>query len=729
MKKSYDIMKKNQSHSYLIIGAAVVGSALLITLLATVQKIFFGFPLELKGFIAPLFFGAIAGLIAGLLYSRMARLNNQLASRMKLLSTKNVALRESEENLKIILNSMGDAVIATDAQGCVMRMNPMAEKLTGWKIADALGRPLDNVFVIMDELTQSHLESPYQRVLREKDVVEQAGSVLLIAKDDTTNSITDSAAPIFNTDGVITGIVLVFQDVTEKRQAQKAANFSDEHFRNLIEGSIEGILIHRDFKPILVNQAYADIHGYSVAEIMALESILVTIASHDRSRLKEYGEARKRGESAPVQYEYQGLRKNGEIIWLDMRIMLIEWKGAPAIQVTVFDISKRKHAEKEKTKLETQFQQAQKFEAISTLAGGIAHDFNNLLMGIQGNASLMLMYTDNPPAFIEKLKNIEHYVQRGTELTQQLLTLARGTGLEVKTIDLNALISKSAKLFSRTHKEITIHQDLRHDLHKADADHGQIEQVFLNLFVNALHAMPSGGDLYLETNNFYINKETVIPQILPAGHYVRLAVTDTGTGMDQRTLAKIFDPFFTTKSKEDGTGLGLTSVYGIIKKHGGVINVYSEKGEGTTFNIYLPASGKQETDPVEEADNTPIEGGNETILLVDDEDIVITVGGEMLELLGYTVLSARNGQEALDIYKSDKDRIDLVILDVIMPQMGGEEAFEQIIALNPNAAVLLSSGYAMNGKAERIISKGCRGFIQKPFDIRRLSQKVRSILK
>jgi len=729
MKKNYNIMKKNQSQFYLINVAAVIGGVLLLTLLSIIQKTYCGIPLELEGFIAPIFFGAFAGLIIGLLYSRMARLNNRLTSNLKQLSAKNMVLQESEENLRITLNSIGDAVIDTDVEGCVMRMNPMAEKLTGWEIADALGCPLDKVFVIIDELTQSSLESPYQCVLREKDVVEQAESVLLIAKNGTTYPITDSAAPILNTDGVITGIVVVFQDVTEERRAQKAANSIDKNYRNLIEGSIEGILIHKDFKPLLVNKSYAEIHGYSVDEILAMELIFPIFASHERSRLIDYYKARTRGEDAPRQYEYQGVRKNGDIIWLDMRAMLIEWREESVVLTTIFDITKRKRIEKDKAKLETQFQQAQKFEATSTLAGGVAHDFNNLLMGIQGNASLMLMYADIPPAFIEKLKNIEHYVRRGTELTQQLLTLARGTVLEVRPTDLNASINRSAKLFSRTHKEITIHQNMQANLYKADADQGQIEQVFLNLFVNAFHAMPSGGDLYLETKNTYINKESPMPLILPAGHYVRLTVTDTGMGMDRETQAKIFDPFFTTKSKGEGTGLGLTSVYGIIKKHGGVINVYSEKGEGTTFNIYLPASGKLETDETEEIIDDTIEGGKETILLVDDEDIVIIVGGEMLEILGYTVLTAHNGLEALDIYKADQDRIDLVILDIIMPQMGGEETFEQLMAINPNAAVLLSSGYAINGKAERIISKGCRGFIQKPFDIRHLSQKVRATLK
>ncbi len=722
-------MKKTQTQFYLTVCACGCASALVCALVVAITEYFRGIPMEMTGYTAPLFFGALAGLIIGVLYFRMARLNHRLKANLKQLAAKNEALRESEENLRITLNAIGDAVIDTDVQGSVMRMNPTAEQLTGWEAAQAVGYPLDDVFAVVDEQTREPLESISQRVLEAQNIVEYNQGVLLKGKGQTLRPVTISAAPILNTEKEATGMVVVFQDVTKEWRAQRTAESIDKNYRSLIEGSIEGILIHKDFKPLLVNKSYAEIHGYAVEEILAMESIVSIYAEHERARLIHYHDARKKGEDAPTQFEYQAVHKNGGLIWLDMRVTTIKWKDEPAVQTTVFDITQRKRMQADRDKLETQFQQAQKFEATSTLAGGIAHDFNNLLMGVQGNASLMSMHVDLPPRFNEKLKNIEHYVLRGAELTHQLLTLSRGAALEKRPTDLNAAIRRSAKLFSRTHKEITIHQNLHKDLYKVDADQGQIEQVFLNLFVNALHAMPSGGDVYLESQNTYVNGQSVLPSILEAGPYVRLTVTDTGVGMDKETQAKIFDPFFTTKQKGEGTGLGLTSVYGIIKKHGGVINVYSEKGEGTTFNIYLPASLEQEVaETIPDVDDT-IEGGRETILLVDDEDLVITVGEEMLELLGYTVLTARNGEEAVKIYQSNWERINLVILDIIMPQMGGEETFDRLKAINPDVLVLLSSGYAMNGKAERILNKGCCGFIQKPFDIRRLSQKVRATLE
>ncbi len=722
-------MKKTRTQFYLTVGVCGCASALLFTMVVAITEYVRGIPMELIGYAAPLLFGALTGLIICVLYFRMARLNHRLTANLKQLADKNEALRESEENLRITLNAIGDAVIDTDVQGSVMRMNLMAEQLTGWEAAQAVGYPLEDVFAVVDEHTQEPLESISHRVLGARKIVEYTQEVLLQCKDQTTRPVTISAAPILNTSKEVTGMVVVFQDVTKEWRAQKTAESIDKNYRSLIEGSIEGILIHKNFKPLLVNKSYAEIHGYTVDEILAMESIVSIYAEHERARLMHYHDARKKGEYAPSQFEYQAVHKNGDLIWLDMRVTTIKWKEEPAVQTTVFDITERKRMEEDRDKLETQFQQAQKFEATSTLAGGIAHDFNNLLMGVQGNASLMSMYADLPPRFNEKLKNIEHYVQRGAELTHQLLTLSRGAVLEKRPTDLNAAIRRSAKLFARTHKEISIHQNLHNELYKVDADQGQIEQVFLNLFVNALHAMPSGGDIHLESQNTYVDGQSVLPSILESGPYVRLTVTDTGVGMDKKTQAKIFDPFFTTKQKGEGTGLGLTSVYGIIKKHGGVINVYSEKGEGTTFNIYLPASTEQEAvETIPELDDT-IEGGMETILLVDDEDLVITVGEEMLELMGYTVLTARNGGEALEIYKANWGRINLVILDIIMPQMGGEETFAQLKAINPDVLVLLSSGYAMNGKAERILKKGCCGFIQKPFDIRRLAKKVRATLE
>ena len=388
------------------------------------------------------------------------------------------------------------------------------------------------------------------------------------------------------------------------------------------------------------------------------------------------------------------------------------------------EIEERKTAEARRADLETQLLQAQKMEAVGTLAGGIAHDFNNLLMGIQGLSSLMLLDTESATSQYEKLKNIEEYVLSGTDLTKQLLGFARGGKYEVKPTDLNELLIKSSQMFGRTRKEISIFTKLDPELWPVEVDQGQIDQVLLNIYVNAWQAMPSGGSLYLETKNVILDESEL--QSVKPGKYVQVSVADTGVGMDDRTRERIFEPFFTTKEMGRGTGLGLASAYGIIKSHGGLITVQSVKGEGTKFVIHLPASERRP-----EKEKTPINmlrRGHETILLVDDEKMVLYVTVEMLKRLGYKILTAQSGQEALEICKRHKEAIDLIILDMIMPGMSGSETYNLVKNILPDIKVLLSSGYSISGEATEILNRGCQGFIQKPFDVLQLSRKIRDIL-
>ena len=378
-------------------------------------------------------------------------------------------------------------------------------------------------------------------------------------------------------------------------------------------------------------------------------------------------------------------------------------------------------------RLEAQLHQAQKLEAIGTLAGGIAHDFNNVLMSIRGHASLALVYAEDGRPHSEHLKGIEDSVQRGAELTKQLLGFAKGGKYEVKPTDLNELIESSSEMFGRTKKEIRIHRKYQKGIWPVEVDRGQIEQVLLNLYVNAWQAMPGEGDLYLETNNVVFEENHAKPFGVRPGRYVNLSVTDTGVGMDEATQQRIFDPFFTTKEIGRGTGLGLASAYGIIKSHHGIISVYSEKDKGTTFHIHLPASEKKvtgnEKEPAEE-----MLTGTETVLLVDDEDIILDVGKNMLTEMGYKVLTASGGKEALQIYKKHKDEIDLVILDMIMPDMSGGRVYDKMKENKPKVKALLASGYSITGHATEILKRGCDGFIQKPFDMKQLSAKIRTIL-
>ena len=387
--------------------------------------------------------------------------------------------------------------------------------------------------------------------------------------------------------------------------------------------------------------------------------------------------------------------------------------------ITSIDITAQK-------RLEAQFQQAQKIEAIGTLAGGIAHDFNNLLMAVLGNTSLILHDVGPDHPHYERLKNIEEQVRTGAALTKQLLGYARQGQYERQCINLNALVKETAYAFGRTRKDTALHQELADGLYEIDGDKGQIEQVLLNLYVNATEAMPGGGSLFLKTMNLSHEDVTGKLHDPQPGDYVLLTVADTGIGMDRETQERIFDPFFTTKELGRGTGLGLASAYGVVKSHGGHIEVASKKGRGTTFSIYLPATTKRGETAIGASEQTTIKSG--TILLVDDEKMILDIGGKVLNRLGYHVLRAAGGKEALQVYKEHKDKIDLVILDMKMPDMGGSEVYDRIKGMDPGVRVLLASGYSTDSHVRELLGRGCDGFIEKPYSREELSKTIRAIL-
>jgi CheY-like chemotaxis protein len=339
----------------------------------------------------------------------------------------------------------------------------------------------------------------------------------------------------------------------------------------------------------------------------------------------------------------------------------------------------------------------------------------------------MLMDADFSYSHYEQLEEIEDIVKSGADLTRQLLGFARKGKYEVKPVNLNLLIERNSQMFGRTKREIKIHTKYQKNPWTVDADAAQIEQVLLNLFVNAWQAMPGGGQLYLQTQNVNLNEAYVRAHDVDPGRYVRISIADTGTGMDRATQERIFDPFFTTKAMGRGTGLGLASAYGIIRNHGGIINLNSKLGEGTTFNIFLPASKKEI--PEEKTITERFSMGTETILLVDDEDVVVDIGKKTLEKMGYNVLTARNGKEAIELYKHNQAEIDIVVLDMVMPEMGGGEVYDVLKEINPNAKVILSSGYSVEGEATEILERGCNGFVQKPFKPGVLTEKIREILR
>ena len=517
--------------------------------------------------------------------------------------------------------------------------------------------------------------------------------------------------------------------VNKRKAADDALRESQEKYRTILESVEEGCFeTDIDGNLTFFSNPFLKTLGYSRDELRGRNTSRYTSPDTAEKMNRITERLNETGKPENVA-DYDVIRKDGSNVSLELSVSLLkDPDGLPmGYRGILRDVSERKKTEEEKHKLETQLQQAQKMESIGTLAGGIAHDFNNILMGIQGNASLMLLKIDSEHPNHEKIKNIEKYVQNGTALTKQLLGFARRGKYLIKATDLNEIIDKSSSLFARTKKEIRIHTDLYEDLWTAEVDRGQIDQVLLNLYVNAWQAMSNGGDLYLQTKNVILDRSYVKPYKVEPGRYAKISVSDTGVGIDKETQERIFEPFFTTKEMGRGTGLGLASVYGIIKSHGGYINVYSEKERGTVFTIYLPASAK-EILIEEEGSPARLIKGTGTILLIDDEKMILDVGLELLEELGYTVLSAMSGQEAIDVFQKDQDNIDLVIMDMIMPGMGGGETFDRLKEINPEVKVLLSSGYSINGQATKIIQRGCDGFIQKPFNMNQLAEKIQKIL-
>ena len=518
-------------------------------------------------------------------------------------------------------------------------------------------------------------------------------------------------------------------EIAERKQATEALRENEIRLRTIVEG-IHALLVNVDAKGnfTYVNDATARAVGYAKSEELIGKSYLHFIHPEDRQQVLDTFTNQVNTRQLSIMQEFRIIDTEGKVKWFSFLSALVIKAGQFVGQSGVAqDITERKQSEEAKAKFEVQLQQAQKYEAIATLAGGIAHDFNNLLMGIQGRVSLISLDMETSHSHWEHIQAIEEYIRSATNLTRQLLGFARGGKYEVKPVDMNELVLGSSAMFGRTKKEIRIHTKGQASPLVVEADRGQIEQVLLNLYINAWQAMPfEGGDLYLETKIVNLDEAYCKPHQTEPGRYVNVSITDTGAGMDEATSLRIFDPFFTTKEKSRGTGMGLASALGIIKNHGGMITVDSEVGHGTTFNIFLPISDKEAHREV------PIDGsritGSGTILLIDDEEFIIVVCQTMLENLGYRVIVCRGGQEAVKVITDMGKEIDLVILDMIMPGMDGATTFDRVRDIQPDMPVLLSSGYSINGHADYIMRKGCNGFIQKPYNISELSQKIKKLL-
>ena len=544
-----------------------------------------------------------------------------------------------------------------------------------------------------------------------------------LAKDGHAVWVESNSAVIKDEGGHPVGVRGVIVDITERKRAEEALRESEERYRDLVENAHDIIYSH-DLKGnyTSVNKAGEHITGYSREEALHL-NFADTVTPECLDRAREMLVRKLAGERVTA-YELELRAKDGRHITVETNTKLVYENGVPVgVQGIARDITERKQ-------LEDQLRQSQKMEAIGQLAGGVAHDFNNLLTAINGYSSLALQRVDDHNPIKSHLEEIRKAGERAANLTRQLLAFGRKQILQPLSLNLNDVVTDMNKMLKRLiGEDIDLASKLAPDLKRVKADPGQVEQVLVNLVVNARDAMPQGGSLTIETGNVEFDQAYSSKHVgVEPGNYVMLAVSDTGVGMDEETRARIFEPFFTTKAKGKGTGLGLSTVYGIIKQTGGNIWVYSEPGQGTTFKVYVPAMPADAKVAATGIKKEDIPTGSETVLLVEDEDVVRGLAVKILEAAGYKVLEARRGEEAIKLCSETSKPIDLLLTDVVMPEISGKEVADRLNELRPDLKVLYMSGYTDEAIVHHGVLDSSVQFIQKPFTPAALARKVREVL-
>jgi len=612
-----------------------------------------------------------------------------------------------------LVENLNDIIYTTDENATVTYVSPNIKQLSGYEAREVIGRNFVE-FVHPDDL-KGRIEQ-FMKILGGET---QATEYRMLVKNGETRWARTSARPIIR-NGSVVGLQGILVDITDKKETEEALRRSEERYRILVQHAKDAIFVLQGERIKFMNPIAVEIMGYTNARI-ADRPFIDFVHPDDRERIMDLYIRRLKGEDLPDRVAFRIIVKEGEVRDVDLNSALSKWDGKPAVLNFLRDVTIQK-------KMETQLQNSQKMEALGTLAGGIAHNFNNLLMGIHSNASLCLMKGNFSPSENKYMDTISKLVQSGSRLTNQLLDYARGRTCELNSVDLNNLIGNVSETLSATKKQIRIRHRLDQNIPCITADRGQIEQILLNLLLNANDAMPDGGDIVIETAFVSgTGAKKIHSDLANTNDYVRLKVSDTGIGIPRKIRNRIFEPFFTTKGLGNGTGLGLSTAYGIAKNHRGTITVESKAGKGAAFYVYLPAT--------QDAGHTPAERvvyktalGEGTILLVDDELSVIESSSELLELLGFSIIKASNGSEALDLFRKHRQRIDLVLLDLILPRISGIDLYDKLKAVDPRVKVLLSSGYSLAGQAEDLLHRGCHGFIQKPYDIHQLASKIMDIL-
>jgi PAS domain S-box-containing protein len=628
--------------------------------------------------------------------------------------------RESEAKYIDFYDNAPDMYVSVDAETArILQCNQTLADNLGYAKEEIIGR------LIFDMYHPDCLEKVNKtfRSFVETGQVRDA-ELQLKGKHGAKIDVSLNASAVRDEAGKILHSRSSWRDITERKRLEESLRRSEERFKELAELLPETIFeIDLEASVTYVNRKAFEHFGYTQQDFDQGLNALDMIVPDDRKRAMGNIAQILSGEDVGLN-EYTALRKDGTTFPAMIHSAPIIHNGRPTgLRGFIIDISETKH-------LQNQLQHAQKMEAVGTLAGGVAHDFNNLLQAVRGYAQLLILEKDSKDPDYSELQEIMQAVDRGAELTRQLLTFSRKVESDKRPLLLNHEVAAVKKLLERTlPKMIELETQLANDPKLVNADPLQIEQVIMNLALNAADAMPEGGKLIIACENFTMSEAycQAHPRLRP-GDYVMLAVSDTGHGIGRESLENLFDPFYTTKEVGKGTGLGLAVVYGIVKDHDGHIICHSKSGEGTSFKIYLPVT-ERETDMIEKSESeSPPEGGTETILLVDDEGSVLDLGERILTRFGYTVMTACSGEKALELYRQNKEQIDLVILDLIMPGMGGTKCLEELLKLNSHIQVLIASGYSSEDGTKEEIKKRARGSIIKPYNITQILKAVREVL-